>query len=322
MPSLTPFWRLIETRTSRTAVMAEWQRIAGGCFPAVQPLLQPTGHMATMYPSAKGGLRVIHHDDGSIVGVHERDWEQRQDLAHDDIVLYRVELPRLRKVISDALTGVQIARTPIDAADVKVHIGNWEPKKAAAFPVFLLFCSTRSLLRQRVTDLATTLPKPGAIALTPTRATWDDDLITLARNHRVLLVAADEVIDVHDDTMVEASGWNEYLAAFCQMVGTTLPANLKNKTKPAKRAPRLTAIEKIEKALEDHIRSARDHAFDLEQRGRPMALLPRPEQQDLAAHLGLSESAVSRSLNDPAATKLKILWDTAESLPDTLRFKR
>lgn len=319
MPSLTPFWRLLETRTSRTAVMAEWQRAAGGHFPVIGPLLQPTGGKARVYPD---GLRVVHHDDGSIVGVHDGDWEQRRDLTHADIVLYRIDLSKLRKALSDALSGVQISRTPVDAAAPRVQIGNWEPKKAAAFPVFLLFCSTRSLLRQRVTDLATTLPTPGAIVLTPTRATWDDDIITLARNHRMLLVAADEVISVLGDTMIQATEWNEYLAAFCQIVETTLPANFRNKKKPSRRSQRAANIERLEKAMGDHLLSAKKHAYSLREQGQEMVLLPRPEQQFLAAQLGMTTASVSRCLNDPKAMMLRMLWEAAESLEAVLRFKR
>ena len=321
MPSLTPFWRLLETRPSRTAVINEWQRVAGGCFSAVYPLLQPNGHLARVYPSARGGLRVVHHDDGSIIGVDEGDWEHRKDLTHNDIVLYGVDLPRLRKAISDALSGVQISRTAVDATGARMQIGNWEPKKAAAFPIFLLLCRTRSALRERVADLATTLLKSGAIVMTPTRETWDDDIIALARSHRVLLVAVGEVIDVVGDTWVQATGWNEYLAAFCQMVGTTLPANFRNKNKPARRSQRAANIEKLEKAIGDHIHSVKKHAYSLKERGREPALLPRPEQQFLAAQLGMTTTTVSRCLNDPKAKMLRMLWETAESLEAVLKFR-
>lgn len=319
------FWRFIETRASRQAVLAEWKHVAGAHFPVIKPLLTPTDQIAESYPVLDTRMhqpRVVDYGDGTLAAVCSRDADLRVALSAGDIVLYALDLHALRKTLCGALARMVIAKTPIDPADTTILLGNWEPKKAAAFPVHLALCRTRAALRERVTELAATLLKPGAILLTPTRAAWDDDIEALARSKRMLLVAAGEVLDVAGGTLAQAAGWEEYLSAFCQMVGTTLPTNFKNKTKPAKRAPRLTAIEKIEKALEDHIRAARDHAFDLEQRGRPMALLPRPEQKDLADQLGLSTSAVSRSLNDPSATKLKILWDTADSLPDVLRFKR
>lgn len=322
---MNEFWRFIETRASRQAVLAEWKHVAGAHFPVIKPLLVPTDQIAESYPALDTLMhqpRVVDYGDGTLAAVCSRDADLRVGLAPGDVVLYALDIHALRKTLCGTLARLAIAKTPIYAAEPTIHLGNWEPKKAAAFPAFLLLCRTRVSLRERVMELATTLSKPGAVVLTPTRANWDDEIQAMARSKRLLLVAIEEVIDVTGGMMLQTAGWNEYLAAFCQMVGTTLPANLKNKTKPAKRAPRLTAIEKIEKALEDHIRAARDHAFDLEQRGRPMALLPRPEQKNMAAQLGLSESAVSRSLNDSAATKLKVLWETADSLPDVLRFKR
>lgn len=319
------FWRFIETRVSARAVLAEWRHVAGDHFPVIESLLGPTDDVAESYPVLDTSLhlpRVIDYGDGTIAAVCSRDPGRRIPLTDSDVVLYALDLCALRKTLCDSLSKVVIAKTPVDPDAPVLHIGNWEPKKAAAFPVYLLRCRTRASLRASIAELAATIAKPGAIVLTPTRATWENGVEEMARAKRLLLVAVDEIVEVCGEVFVQTAEWDEYVDAFCQMVGTTLPANYKTKAKPARRAPRLTSIEKIEKALEEHIRSARDHAFDLEQRGKPMALLPRPEQKDLAAQLGLSESAVSRSLNDPAATKLKILWDTAESLPDVLRFKR
>lgn len=322
MPSLTPFWRLLETRANRTAVMADWRRVAGEQWVVVQPLLEPTGRLATFYPTAQGGLRVVHHKDGSIVGVDDEDWEQRRNLTHDDIVLYRVDLSRLRKVISDKLSGIQIARTPVDAADMKLLIGNWEPKKAAAFPIFLLFCSSRPELQQSVVTLMLALPKTGALVLTPTREAWDEDISALARSRRILLVAVQDVLDVADGVLAQTGGWKEYLAAFGQMVETTLPANFGNKTKPARRSQRAANIEKLEQALEEHLVCAKKYACNLREQGRDVILLPRPEQQFLAAQLGMSASDVSRCINDPKALKLRVLWQAALSLEDVLKFRR
>lgn len=322
MPNLTPFWRMLETRTSRTAVMAEWRRIAGGCYPAVQPLLQPTGHLATVYPSSKGGLRIVHHADGSIVGVHKSDWETRRGLAHGDIVLYRADLSKLRKVVSDALSCVQISRTPIDTSGSRIQIGNWEPKKAAAFPVHLLLCRQRSDLRRDILGITADGRKPGAILLTPTRANWDDEIDALARGRNLLLVPLAEVLDAANGDFVETSAWEEYLQSFCQMVKLTLPGNYRNKKPAPMRGTRVSNIEKLEKELESHLLAARDHAQSRVDDGLEPALLPRPSQTELGKGVGLNPSDVSRCLKDKRATVLKILWTTAESLEDVMRYKR
>lgn len=318
------FWRFIETRASRQAVLAEWKHVAGAHFPVIKPLLTPTDQIAESYPALDTRMhqpRVVDYGDGTLAAVCSRDADLRVALSAGDIVLYALNPHLLRKMLCDALAGLVIAKTGIDS-EATIHLGNWEPKKAAAFPALLMLCRTRSLLRQRMVELATSQSKPGAIVLTPTRANWDDDIQAMARSKRQLLVAVEEVLDVTDGSVVQASGWNEYLAAFCQMVGTTLPANYHNKKRPARRSQRATNIEKLEKAIEDHLLSAKKHAFSLREQGRDLDLLPRPEQKFLAAQLGMTTAAVSRCLNDPNAQKLKILWEAAESLEAVLRFKR
>ena len=88
------------------------------------------------------------------------------------------------------------------------------------------------------------------------------------------------------------------------------------------RGTRAAHIEQLEKELEEHLVAARDYAFTLQQRGQEPALLPRSEQKDLARRVGITESAVSRCLNDERARMLKILWRTADSLEDVMRYRR
>lgn len=94
---------------------------------------------------------------------------------------------------------------------------------------------------------------------------------------------------------------------------------VKKKT-PRKRASRTAAIELMEKALTDHIISARDRAYAAIDRGESPELLPRPEQQFLAAQLGLSRPTVTRLLKDKSAHKLRLLWDMAIDLEQVLKY--
>lgn len=320
------FWRFLETRVSARAVLAEWRHVAGGDhFHAIESMLMPTDDVAESYPVLNTSLhlpRVIDYGDGTLAAVCSREPDRRIPLIASDIVLYALDLPALRKTLCASLSSVVIAKTPIDPDRPVLHIGNWEPKKAAAFPIYLLRCRTRASLRATIAELATTIAKPGAIVLTPTRATWESGVEEMARAKRLLLVAVDEIVEVRDHVLVQTNAWNEYLEAFCQMVETTLPANFRNKKSRARRASREADIDKLERALEEHIRSARDHAFNLKARGQPIVLLPRPEQKDLAVQLGMSTSAVSRCLHDPRAKVLKILWETADSIEAVLAFKR
>jgi len=307
MPKLTPFWTLLETRPSRAAVMAEWRSIADGCLPVLERLLVPLEEPATAYPDPRGALpmRVVRHRDGSIVAVSREEGGGRLPLSAGDVVLYQVDLRRLRKAVSDALSGLAIARTPLDGHGRCLHVGNWEPKKAAAFPVHILFCTAAAALRQAVTDHVARNGKPGAILMTPTRANWDSDLEALARSHRLMLTPLDEVLSVDGDAFCETPAWEEYLQAFCQMVKLTLPSNFRNR-KPIPRRATLTAkVEKVRNALVDYMQSAKDHVFAVQDAGEGTRKLHHLTKSELARLAGLKPYHITRCFQaDPQLERL------------------
>lgn len=79
-----------------------------------------------------------------------------------------------------------------------------------------------------------------------------------------------------------------------------------------RRATRLAAIEVLEGEMAQHLREARDHAFDTKFRTDVPKLLPRPKRYELAARCQLSEAAVSRAFNE--SDVLQRLWDLAADL--------
>lgn len=91
--------------------------------------------------------------------------------------------------------------------------------------------------------------------------------------------------------------------------------------RPRKRATRLADIEQLRGALIAHLRSARDHALSTCAESGGPRLLPRPSQKQLGELLGLSESRVSRCLNDRQASELRLYWETAQDLDRILRFQ-
>ena len=330
MQTLKPFWQFLEKRPSGAAVLAQWKSRIGDVLPLITGVLRPCEGLAQSYPHPipeKEPLRVVKHRDGTWVAVSEEDRNIRVNLTRDDLVVHQVDARKLRAAIASALPGVaalQTGGTPLSIDARNFRVGYWRPKPAADFPIDLLIPRDAKGL-ESVIQVADT---KGTLLLTPTDSLWLDEIRQLAVSRKVKLVSLAEIIDVSTATSgisgnwAHTEAWNSYLGAFTQMIGTSLPANYQNKRKQKKRAVRLTAIEKIEKALEDHLRAARDHAFTLQNNGRPVTLMPRPEQQELAALLGLTPAAVSRCINDPKASKLKILWESANSLPDVLRFNR
>ena len=324
MPKTASFWEWLEARPGRTAVMAEWYRASDGIFLAVRPLLHPLDRQATSYPNPRSHgqpMKVVCHADRTIVAIDGDDWENRLALHDDDVVLYQLNLRALRTMLCDTLDGVNIAKTQVDQAGRVLQLGNWEPKKSASFPVYLLMCQRRSILGEQILQLLAKCKRPGAILLTPSRMNWDSDIDALARSGKMLLVPLAEIIEPDGSTFRETDEWEAYIRGFAQMVKLTLPSNYRNKKPAPVRASRATGIEKLENAIDEHLRAARDHAHSRIQRGQEPELLPKPDQKLLAKQLDMSESLVSRCLSDPRAIMLKLLWDTADSLNGVMNYK-
>lgn len=88
-------------------------------------------------------------------------------------------------------------------------------------------------------------------------------------------------------------------------------SRVKPAPKRTKRAERTAAIEKLVAELTRHLRDARTYARTAGGTAGGPAFLPRPTQKELAGRTGLTESDVSRCLNDESARLLKLLWETA-----------
>lgn len=87
---------------------------------------------------------------------------------------------------------------------------------------------------------------------------------------------------------------------------------------PKKRNERAGKIEVLVRELRQHLRDAHEHALVTGRTPKGTQLLPRPSQKDLAERCGLTETDVSRCLNDPAAELLRLCWDAAADLNQIL----
>jgi 7-cyano-7-deazaguanine synthase in queuosine biosynthesis len=88
-----------------------------------------------------------------------------------------------------------------------------------------------------------------------------------------------------------------------------------------KRAERASTIDAVKELLRKHILAAKDHVKASMDHHQKLTLLPRPTQEQIAAELKTSVSAISRAINDPRDKEIKILWDIADDLEQTMRFK-
>lgn len=102
-----------------------------------------------------------------------------------------------------------------------------------------------------------------------------------------------------------------------EYLGGQLRFNLDWRPSPPKirkRASRTALIECLTRELAEHVRAARDHAYETLERNGQAALLPRPTRRDLAQRCDAQELAVGRCLRDDSARELRFLWDLADDL--------
>ncbi len=89
-------------------------------------------------------------------------------------------------------------------------------------------------------------------------------------------------------------------------------------TPPRKREERAAKIEALVRELQQHLRDAHEHAVVTSKTPSGAQLLPRPTQKELAARCGLTETDVSRCLEDPQAKLLQLCWKAAADIAQVL----
>ena len=321
MPQLALFWKLLETRPDRTAVISEWQRVSDDRMDSVRRLLLLHERSASTYPNphpAGQPLKIVRHANGAIVAVDDTDYENRLELTDEDIGLYQLNLASLRSMLCDTLDSVNIAKTPIDQNGRMLQIGNWEPRKSASFPVYLLLCMQSKMLREQLLKLQSSFTRGGALLLTPSRLHWTDAICDLARKQKMLMVSLDEVIEPRSDGFMETPAWEEYMQAFAQMIKMTLPGNYRQKKPLAKRAELMAKAEKVKVALLEHIRSSRDGVVANLDAGKGATLVKFLTKTELANLAGLEPHNITRCFR--ADPQLKILYEIANDPEEILRY--
>jgi hypothetical protein len=112
-------------------------------------------------------------------------------------------------------------------------------------------------------------------------------------------------------------------AAFAELLrgdrGVQAPKRPRNK-----RADRAAKIERLTELMNDHMTLAHAEAIASMSRHGYVELTPRPTQKKLAERVTMSESSVSRCLNDksPAGRALKKLWEMSTNPHDVLRWRQ
>ncbi len=217
-------------------VTLQWQRCFRDEYDLMSQFLYPTDDLATSYPGRDvpwdEGYRVVIHQDGTIVGIDDEDFDNRLTLMRSDIIRYRFDLKQFRRETSPIL-GLKPDETEIDRNNCTILWGVWEPEKGAAFPVRLLLLHFQDNLKEQLYEMIVNRHAPGEMILTPTRDDWKDGIEELARKNKLLLVPLDEIFQEENGKILPTPEWNEYLTAFCKMIEMDLPSSLQQKTPEA-----------------------------------------------------------------------------------------
>lgn len=321
MPDLLNFAQLLEVRWERQAVMKEWQEHSGDAFPAICAFLQSTDNKATVYPAPNGSdppWDVVEYHDGEIEAISSLDWQYRQNLNLDDIVLHRFDFAKFRIAVAEA-TGLKTGKSTIAVDSGEILIGQWEPQGGSQFPVYLLLPRNERNLHELIVQRIARFRKAedAAIFLTPTRRSWSEKTHELAKAKHCLLVEMAEVLAGEEESLVLTECWEEYLRRFAQMVKIKLPGNFRRK-KPKKRAELMAKVEKVKKAMADHIRSARDGVVANMDAGHGARLVKFLTKTDLAELSGLKPYHITRCFK--AESQLNQLYQIANNPEKLLRY--
>jgi hypothetical protein len=215
----------------------------------------------------------------------------------DSLRRFDIDIPKL---LTDVLAAAGGHRTPTEVVpDHLWHLGNikWCGRAREAFFSRYVHDRNRSLISA---PLATRLK---AVLFSPTVASanaWSITSNPVIPLESVLSLGPGGI--TFDSELVESrlvdAGWVE----------------TSKRKSPRKRGARVAKIELLTKALTEHLRAARSQAIDTRDLKRDPILLPRPSQKRLAELTGMTAPDVSRCLNDPSATLLRVYWQWAASL--------
>ncbi len=227
----------------------------------------------------------------------------RIELDRDDLLQWSVNFVPMLRALAD---GLGIKTDPEEIVSVRL----WKIGRAAIAGRSRVAWAARGLSWPDARDVAERLPKGRSPVLFLLGNPPENGFVNLLPD---AIIGLREVVSLSNGRLVfDRKGVNDQLSA--------IPEPAKTKV-PKKRASRAATIEALEKALIEHLNAARDHARAAIEHNTTPELLPRPMQKNLAAQVGVPESAVSRALRDPAARMVKVLWDAADDLDQVLKFR-
>ncbi|WP_458789210.1 hypothetical protein [Adonisia turfae] len=298
------------------APLTLWERALGDEFGAARPLLVSTNELAKVWmPTnpAHPRMRVIDFGDGRYRAVCDEDMSDPIDLTKPDLVYWRADEGRLRKMVCDTL-GLSVSRDELRPLPGLLRIGEWRFSPSAGCPVWLACATTDTALAEQFRQAAAITSHP-SIVLLPTRSAWGLEAERYAPRDRFLTATIDEAIAADGTGWSETDSWDELLGGFVEAAGIRVSGGFRAKKKKEKVAKAGGTAAKLKDEIREWYVGARRHLLDHGE------LLPAPSRDQLARACGVSGPTVSRWLSTKYSERdkeLKHLWGGVNN-PDRVR---
>jgi len=198
MNPCTQLWQGIERSRGLPSTEITWRERLGDAYALAQPLLRPTGELASAYPcTVEFGCEYPHNviiyapDDIVAACGCELDCETI-DLQRSDIVLYEMDRARLDGMVSAAM-GLARETDTNGLPRGTTRLGTHSPYAGFRFPVYLTVQSDVEDFEKTVNDALARDAAP-FIMLAPTRGFASSDMEGRLAARKSTFLALDEIL--------------------------------------------------------------------------------------------------------------------------------
>ena len=209
------FWKTLELNTDRSTIMHDWNAALGETLEVLKIFLHPTEEHVQSYPNPIHPkchpYYVVAHRNGTYQAVSENR-DHVIDLEPNDIVKYRWDMLRFRKLLADVLK-INPASDTIKKLDCTIRLGNLAVAPGEEYPVYMELVDRRNFFKDDVNQLLLKLKTP-FIVVTGIRMFWDDALVEVLRERNIPLLALSEVLEFRDDQFIATDVWHGAVEAF------------------------------------------------------------------------------------------------------------
>jgi hypothetical protein len=204
--------------------MHYWNAALGNTLDTFKSFLHPTEGRVEFYPNPMypecHPYYVVAYRNGTFQAVSEnRDFVI--DLEPDDVVIYRWDMLRFRKLLAGVME-INSASDTIKKLDFTIRLGNLALAPGEECPVYLVLVDRRNFFKEEISRLLLKSSTP-FIVVTGTRIFWDDELTEVLRERKIPLLPLCEALEFRDGQFVATGFWNGAVEAFRR---TLYPENM------------------------------------------------------------------------------------------------